>query len=242
MLTRRFFGKRSKEEAQLFDSLRNILGFRPGNFELYKLALRHRSAAPEIRDGFRNSNERLEFLGDAILGAVIADLLFKKYPYRDEGFLTKMRSRLVSRSHINSLSNRLGLEKLITYNSEAGRISGSMRGDALEALIGAVYIDKGFRKAERFVVSVFLRHVDLDEVEHREIDFKSKLVEWTQKEKKKLSFETVSEEGKGFHKVYTVNIVIDEEVYGTGKGHSKKAAEQSAAEKACGKIEESSSL
>jgi ribonuclease III len=239
MLPRKFFGKKNKEEKYIYAGLRAILGFRPGNFDLYKLALRHRSAAQEIRDGFRNSNERLEFLGDAILGAVIADLLFKKYPYKDEGFLTKMRSKLVSRSHINQLSQKLGLDRLIEFNSEAGRPSGSMRGDALEALIGAVYIDKGFKRAEKFVTNIFLLHVDLDEVQKKDVDFKSKLVEWTQKERKRLSFEIIGEEGKGFHKLYTVNVLIDAEVYGTGKGHSKKLAEQAAAEKACLRIEES---
>lgn len=239
MIARRFFGRRSKEDQHIFTGLKAILDFRPGNFELYKLALRHRSAATEIRDGFRNSNERLEFLGDAILGAVIADLLFKRYPYKDEGFLTKMRAKLVSRAHINQLSQKLGIDRLIEYNSEAGRPSGSMRGDALEALIGAVYIDKGFKRAEKFVFSLFTLHVDLEEIQHKDSDFKSRLVEWTQKERKKLSFEIASESGKGFNKVYTINVVIDEEVYGTGMGHSKKIAEQAAAEKAFQRIEES---
>lgn len=239
MIARRFFGRRSKEDKQIYSGLKSILNFRPGNFELYKLALRHRSAATEIRDGFRNSNERLEFLGDAILGAVIADLLFKKYPYKDEGFLTKMRSKLVSRAHINQLSQKLGIDRLIEFNIEVGRPSGSMRGDALEALIGAVYIDKGFKRAEKFILNLFLVHVDLEEVQHRDLDFKSRLVEWTQKERKKLSFEIASEVGKGFHKLYTINAVIDDVVYGTGAGHSKKAAEQAAAEKAFERIEES---
>lgn len=239
MIARKFFGRRNKEDQQIYSGLKTILNFRPGNFDLYKLALRHRSAATEIRNGFRNSNERLEFLGDAILGAVIADLLFKKYPYKDEGFLTKMRSKLVSRAHINQLSQKIGIDKLIEFNIEVGRPSGSMRGDALEALIGAVYVDKGFKRAEKFIHWLFLVHVDMDEIQAKDSDYKSKLVEWTQKERKKLSFQLVSETGKGFNRIYTVNVVIDDMVYGTGLGHSKKVAEQAAAEKAFARIEES---
>lgn len=235
----RFLTRRNLSDKKLYSGLKNILGFYPGNLGLYKLAFRHKSAAQEIKQGVKDSNERLEFLGDAILGAVIADFLFKKFPYRDEGFLTKLRSKLVSRSHINYLSTKLGIDKLIESEVDNPRMFKSIKGDALEAFIGAIYLDKGYKKATEFILERVIKyHVDLDEMEAKEVDFKSRLIEWAQKERKKLVFEIIAETGKGFDKFYTINAVVDGEVLGEGKGHSKKGAEQQAAEIACRKVGE----
>jgi ribonuclease III len=135
------FGK----EKELTRAIKNILGFCPGNIYLYHLALRHKSAAVEIAEGKKISNERLEYLGDAILGAIIADYLFFKYPFKDEGFLTQMRSKFVSRNNLNKLSLKLGIDKMIMTDSDSVSNYRSMGGDAFEALIGAIYVDKGYR-------------------------------------------------------------------------------------------------
>src|ERR1700743_1887234 len=135
--------------------LKNLLGFVPGNLALYKMAFRHKSVAQNIRKGVKNSNERLEFLGDAVLGSVIAEVLFKLYPYEDEGFLTELRSKIVSRNNLNQLARKLGFNKLIEFDSRALNSSrqGSLLGDAFEALIGAIYLDKGYNFTRNFLVN-----------------------------------------------------------------------------------------
>lgn len=219
----------------LYFSLKNILGFYPGNIALYLLAFRHRSAANEIKEGVKiNSNERLEFLGDAVLGTVTAHYLFKKFPYKDEGFLTKMRSKIVSRAQLNQLAVKLGINKLIDSNT-SGFQQASMGGDAFEALIGAIYVDKGYKKASDFILNRIIKmHLDMDEIEARETDFKSKLIEWSQKEKKELKF--VLSEGTIENKQYAIQAIIDNEIKGTATHFSKKRAEQLAAEGACAEL------
>lgn len=229
--------KYSEADKKFRASLKNICGFYPDNLELYKMAFRHSSAAQPIKRGVSNSNERLEFLGDAVLGSVIAHFLFTKFPFKDEGFLTKMRSKLVSRQNINKLALKLGVETFITRINDAGPGFKSMNGDALEALIGAIYLDKSYETARDFIVNRIIKtHVDLDELEKNDNDFKSKMIEWCQREKKAIRFELVGEEGKGHEKFYTVNLCIDNEVAGSGKGFSKKIAEQMAAECVCAKL------
>ncbi len=149
------------------------------------MAFRHSSIAQHVKSGVSNSNERLEFLGDAVLGSVVAHFLFTKFPFRDEGFLTKMRSRLVSRQNINKLAVKMGIESLIMKVNDAKPGFKSMNGDALEALIGAVYVDKGYSVAQAFVLNRIIKiHVDLELIETTDSDFKSKMIEWSQKEKR----------------------------------------------------------
>ena len=218
-------------------SLKNICGFYPGNIDLYKMAFRHSSAAQHIKQGVSNSNERLEFLGDAVLGSVVAHFLFTKFPFRDEGFLTKMRSRIVSRQNINKLALKMGVETFIMKVNDNRPGFKSMNGDALEAFIGAVYLDRGYAVAQDFVLNRIVKiHVDLDALENTDTDFKSKMIEWSQREKKPIRFEMVGEEGKGHEKFYTVNLCIEGEIAGTGKGFSKKIAEQMASENVCTKL------
>ena len=192
--------------------------------------------ATEVVTGFRNSNERLEYLGDAILGAIIADFVFKRFPFREEGFLTEMRSKIVSRDNLNKLSRKLGLDELIRNNPDAAP-NKSMHGDALEALIGAIYIDQGYDRTRRFILGRLIKHhLDIDELEITESNFKSKLIEWAQKEHKSFGFEVVEERESGKKKLMKVHALVDGTAVGIGADFSKKRAEQLAAAEACKKL------
>lgn len=224
------------EDKQLFVAIKHIFGFYPKNINLYKQALRHKSAASEIKNGVKNSNERLEFLGDAVLSSIIADYLFKRFPYKDEGFLTEMRSKLVSRSQLNNISTKIGLDKLIQI-SDMGSLSNSMKGNALESLIGAIYIDKGYRFAKHVIVNKIIKyHINIEEVEAKETNFKSKLLEWTQKEKKSLEYKVIDINDNSHNRVYFVEVYIENMPEGKGTGYSIKSAEQKAAEEAIRKM------
>ena len=216
--------------------LKNLLGFVPGNISLYKLAFRHKSAAQSIKKGIKNSNERLEFLGDAVLGSVVAEVLFKLYPYEDEGFLTELRSKIVSRVNLNQLARKLGFEKLIEYDSRMLNSSrqGSLLGDAFEALMGAVYLDKGYDFTRNFLVNNIIKaHIDIHTLQQTETNFKSKLIEWCQRHSKDIAFDLVSNGDGESTKLFTIQALIDGEVMGLGKEFNKKTAEKLAAEKAC---------
>jgi ribonuclease-3 len=216
--------------------LKNLLGFVPGNLSLYKLAFRHKSAAQSVKKGVKNSNERLEFLGDAVLGSVVAEVLFKLYPYEDEGFLTELRSKIVSRVNLNQLARKLGFDKLVEYDNRMLNSSrqGSLLGDAFEALIGAVYLDKGYNFTRNFLVNHIIKsHIDIHTLEQTETNFKSKLIEWCQRNSKDIVFDLVSNQEGENTKLFTVHVIIDGEITGLGKEFSKKNAEKLAAEKAC---------
>jgi ribonuclease-3 len=216
--------------------LKNLLGFVPGNLSLYRLAFRHKSVAQNVKKGVKNSNERLEFLGDAVLGSVVAEVLFKLYPYEDEGFLTELRSKIVSRNNLNQLARKLGFDKLIEYDSRMLNSSrqGSLLGDAFEALIGAVYLDKGYDFTKNFLINHIIKaHIDIHTLEQTETNFKSKLIEWCQRHGRDITFELVTNQEGENTKLFTVQALIDGEVTGSGKEFSKKNAEKLAAEKAC---------
>ncbi len=215
----------------MYKSLKNILGFYPKNISVYKLAFSHRSASDTSANGKHLSNERLEYLGDAVLGSIVADLLFRRFPFRDEGFLTEMRSRIVSREHLKNLALKIGLDKYIKNNSSPGMYR-SMYGDAFEALVGAIFIDKGYGYAQKFVVRRIINlHVDLNDIEKADTNFKSRLINWAQRERKIAVFETVDEGIGG--KLIKVRLLIDGEVVSGGEDYIKKKAEQIAAQKAC---------
>ena len=227
----------SKHEKKLKSSLKNILGFSPRNLYLYEQAFRHNSVAKEIKEGVKDSNERLEYLGDAVLSVVIAEYLFKKFPYKDEGFLTKMRSKIVSREHLNQLSLKLGLNKLLLQTNHPNIKFSSLHGDAFEALIGAIYLDKGFYSAQRFILNRILKfHVDVEKILLTEIDFKSKLIEWSQREKKSVQFCILEENGNGYDKQFVIGVSFNGEIIATGQHFSKKKAEQLSAEATCTKL------
>lgn len=217
--------------------LRNILGFVPGNVRLYQMAFRHKSVAIAIKQGVKNSNERLEFLGDAILGAVVAELLFKLYPYKDEGFLTEMRSKIVSRAHLNQLSHKLGLNELIEYDTRViphPTKQGSLLGDAFEALIGAIYLDKGYEFTRDFLLERIINtHVDIQTLENTETNFKSRLIEWCQHGGKDIVFEPIANPEGERTKMFSVRVLVDGQECGIGRDFNKKSAEKQAAEKAC---------
>ena len=218
-------------------SLQNLLGYVPGNLRLYRMAFRHRSVAVEVKNGAKNSNERLEFLGDAILGAVVAELLFKMYPYKDEGFLTEMRSKIVSRANLNQLAKRLGLDEHIEFDNKSlghNNKQGSLLGDTFEALIGAIYMDKGYNFTRNFLlIRIIKPHVDIHTLELTETNFKSKLIEWCQRQGKDITFEIIpNEEGENV-KLFTIQVNVDGEICAIGRDYNKKNAEKLAAEKAC---------
>jgi ribonuclease III len=185
---------------------------------------------------YESSNERLEFLGDAVLGSVAAHYLFRKYPLKDEGFLTRVRSRMVSRNFLNGVAQKMGIDELISRN-QSDRISKSALGDALEALIGAIYLDRGYRNTSRFILDkIITLHVDINELVNTDIDFKSRVLEWANREKKNINFVLVSEERFKGISVYTVNLMDNESLIASGKGNSKKEAEQRVAQQACEKL------
>lgn len=241
MRTLSFIFKNFKiEEKKLFTELYRITGKKPGNLDLYKLALKHSSVLQKNQHGATDSNERLEYLGDAILGAIIAEYLFKKFPYKEEGFLTEIRSRLVNREALNHLAKRIGLDKLVMFDSrrKSSLSHKSIYGNALEALIGAVYLDKGFKFCRRFIVERLLNpYFDLQEIIDTNMNFKSKLIEWAQKVNKEVRFEIIHEKGYDHRKEFTAQVLIDNNAVGAGKGLTKKKAEQAAAQKYCKELD-----
>jgi len=225
----------------LFDSkkkynkeLIKLLGFIPGNKNLYELAFIHRSASLVLSNGSTVNNERLEFLGDAILDAVVAEYLFSAFPKKDEGFLSKMRSKIVKRNHLNSLAINLGIEKLVVTNAINQNGGKHICGNAFEALIGAVYLDKGYKKTKKFIINKILNEqIDLVELETKETDYKSRIIEWAQKRRTEVSFENQEEYTENDRSpIFISRVIVTNQLIGQGKGSSKKEAEQNAAEEA----------
>jgi ribonuclease-3 len=237
MLLNRIYKLHFSKEKDFVRKLNNILGFVPGNIALYKMAFRHRSAAITHKNGTKCSNERLEFLGDAVLGAAVAELLFKNYPFKDEGFLTELRSKIVNRANLNQLAKKLGFADLIAFDHKAINFQSknhSMYGDAFEALIGAIYLDKGYRFTRTILYKRIIRpYVDIHHLEMTETNFKSRLIEWCQRQGKEVSFDLIENGAGESTKLFTVQATIDNENYGIGQDYNKKNAEKLAAEKAC---------
>ena len=230
----------SSSRKEFYLSLKNLLGFYPQNLKLYDLAFIHKSASTIDSQGNFVNNERLEYLGDAILGAIIADFLYNRFPQEDEGFLTKTRSKLVNRSFLTKLTTDMGLHVLINSNTIKGSDKSHIYGDALEALIGAIYLDKDYQTAKYFVTKKILsQFVNLNEIEQNDSNFKSQLIEWSQKSKKELEFET-TEEFCDKHKQpkFIAVVKIDNKKVGYGTGTSKKEAQQNAAHIALEKLPE----
>jgi ribonuclease-3 len=223
-----------RKDKILYNSIKNLLGFYPGNIYLYKVALSHKSAPQVWLKGQQVNNERLEYLGDAVLSSVVADYLYKKFPYQHEGFLTEMRSRIVSRNRFNKLSLKMGLNKLIFQGNGSFSSSKSIYGDTFEALIGAIYLDKGYNYTKKVIIKRIIDvHLDVDEIEKTDTNYKSRILEYTQREKRQLEFKVLREVGEGHRKQYLVELYIDGQPVAQGQDFSIKAAEQVAAEKAC---------
>ncbi len=225
-----FSRARNPEERRVRAWCRQTLHVTPGDLGLYRQALRHSSAVADDRPDLPD-NERLEFLGDAILDSIIGELVFNRYPEQGEGFLTRMRSKLVSRTQLNSIAKLIAIERVMESNLARTHES-SVPGNALEALIGALFIDKGYDGTRKVVVKLFLTHVDLDEVAKEDKDGKSRLLEWGQKRRRKVEFAVHDEGNSGRTKIYVAEVLIDGTVRGTGRGASKKVAEQDAAQSA----------
>jgi len=223
------------EKAPSFkQQLRNVLGFTPGNTSLYKAALTHRS----VKEMADENNERLEYLGDAILSGIVADFLFKKYPYKEEGFLTEMRSKMVNRTTLNEIALKMGLKKITNFNKfdNSLRIS-QIFGNTLEAVVGAVYLDKGFGKTKLWVMErIIIPHLFMDDLENLEINHKNKLYGWANKNGKNLEFETMDERVEGGRRLFTIGAVVDGTLLAEGKAYNKKDASQIAAQIAVEKL------
>jgi ribonuclease-3 len=223
--------------------LRKIIGFRTFNLRIYEVAFIHRSASFTLPDGQRINNERLEFLGDSVLDAILSDYLFEKFPEANEGFLTKIRSRIVNREILNQLAISMGIDKILVSNISSSHTTRNLYGDALEALIGALFLDKGFKKTKNlFIKRVFNKYLNLQTIVGTDTDYKSLVFEWIQKHKTNLTFNHKEEyDYKQKKSVFSATLMINNEEFGTGTGASKKEAEQEAAGKAWIKIKELSS-
>lgn len=226
-----------RKEFYLF--LKNLTGYYPRKFALYDIAFTHRSTSKFDSHGKVVNNERLEYLGDAILGAVIADFLYNRFPQADEGFLTKMRSKLVNRAILTSLTYEMGLSGYIDSNTNNSIEKSHIFGDALEALIGAIYLDNGYFAAKYFITKRILsRYVDLRELEQLDLNFKSRLIEWSQKNKMDVKFDTVEEYPENNKQPRFVSIVeVNHKEISRGSGSSKKEAQQNAARIALDKMD-----
>ena len=234
------FLRKNNESKEFNRFFKNILGYVPRHTGLYHVALTHRSLS-SVHNGHRINNERLEYLGDAVLGAVVAEFLYKKYPYQGEGFLTELRSKIVSRVSLNQLSKRIGLFDLIEYQHDSSGGFKSIGGDAFEALVGAMYIDKGYMFVRRVLIDRILRvHLDVDSMASMDWNFKSKLIDWGQKNHRKISFEVerVFYQGKEARRQYDVRVKVDDTAEEHAIEYSIKAAEQLAAEKTYKKYQE----
>lgn len=224
----------SKEDKELTRQLRNVLGLTPRRLSLYKTALSHRS----IREGADENNERLEFLGDAVLSSLVAHYLFMKYPYKDEGFLTEMRSKMVNRNQLNEIALKIGLKKITFYN----RFDNSLKisqifGNTLEAVVGAVYLDKGYRQTRKWVnTHIINQHFFMEDLENLDINQKNKLYGWANKNGKSLEFETLDEKMENGRRLFTIGAKVDGVVIAEAKAYNKKEASQAAAQIAVEKL------
>jgi ribonuclease III len=222
-------------DQEIRQFVRNAFGYSPKDTSLYEQALRHSSAATKIKPGLKNSNERLEFLGDAILDSIVAHYLYNKYPLIPEGELTKMKSKVVRRENLNMVGYTLGLDEQLHLNLGKQEMHDSIVGNALEALVGAIYLDKGYDTTRDILLRLLKEH-GLDTRVHDDVDYKSKLHEWSQKYKRTLDFKVLDHKNEGGSSFYRIAVVIDESEYGIGEGGSKKSAEQKAAKIACDQI------
>ncbi|MCB9261239.1 MAG: ribonuclease III [Flavobacteriales bacterium] len=217
--------------------MRKLLGFRPRNIDLYKKAFRHLSASEKILyTDQKDSNERLEYLGDAVLDLIVAELVFRKFPFKGEGFLTEIRSKIVSRKQLSYIAQKLGLhdfletEQIIAKNPH---VMNSLAGNALEALVGAIYIDRGYKASKRFVYRKVLKpYIDLDEIQNQDINYKSMINQWAQKNKKNIEFRVIETKEEGNNRKFKIALEVDGIELCQAQNYSKKLAEKMACAKA----------
>jgi ribonuclease-3 len=221
--------RHAKKES--YFALYRLLGFFPDDIRVYEEALLHKSSSKEGKNGCYYNNERLEFLGDAVLDAVIADILYKRFPNRNEGFLTNTRSKIVKRETMDKVANQLGLHNLIISSARIKNLKSHILGNALEAFIGAVYLDQGYRKTRKFIDSKIIKpYIDIDALARKEVNFKSKLLEWSQKYKVALDFKLVENfTDNERNPVFQSQALLNGVLAGIGTGYSKKESQQQAA-------------
>ena len=228
-----FKSSRSPEDGIFFSEIEKILGFKPINLDIYKKAFTHRSSNKIDEKGNPISYERLEFLGDAMLSSVIAAYLFLKVPLGDEGYLTKMRSKIVSREHLNELGRDLNLIRFIESKVPAIHFGENIHGNVFEALVGAIYMDQGYVYCEKFIQKRVIKpYVDIAKLEGKVISYKSLLIEWCQKEKKSFHYDVFEDNGIGGERLYGVKLSIDDKVISKSRAASKKKAEEIASKRA----------
>lgn len=226
----RIYNRFLAPDKDLAERLRPLLGFTPANLAIFKLAFSHKSSNTEKT--YSNNNERLEYLGDAVLGTIVAEYLFKKYPNSDEGFLTKMRSKIVKRQSLNKIADKMGLDMILAeYNNT--RLSRSMLGNAMEALVGAIYLESGYQQTRNFVIrKMLMNHVNVHELESFDDNYKSQLLEWCQKNGQTVTYKLLARYKFEKRDRFKVAVMVDGQKVATADDFNKKSAEQLASEKA----------
>lgn len=234
----KIFNSRSGQEGEFFTAIKKILGFKPKDISIYEEAFTHRSLHSKNSDGQPQNYERLEFLGDAMLGAVIASHLFVEVPSGDEGYLTKMRSKVVSREHLNELGRDLSLLKLLKTNIPTKQFGGNIHGNIFEALVGAIYLDRGFKYCEKFIHKRVIKpYVDIERLEGKVISYKSLFIEWCQKHKKHFKYVVYDDTGNDDLKHFAVRLQLENVTVGKARATSKKKAEERASKRAYYKLQ-----
>ena len=227
------FNSHSKKDGDFFLGITKILGFKPRKLSVYKMAFLHRSANKKDRNGNPLNYERLEFLGDAMLGTIISKHLYKEVPAGDEGYLTKMRSKIVSRKHLNELGKDLDLIKFVESRIPKTHFGDNIHGNVFEALIGAIYLDRGYKYCEKFIRErVIEPYVDIEQLEGKVISYKSLVIEWCQKQKKDFNYKVYEDTGKDPLKHFAVKLSIGDRVMAKARATSKKKAEEKASKRA----------
>ncbi len=230
---RNILNSRYRDDGNFFVQLKKILGFKPKKIEFYKKAFTHRSMNKRDKTGNPINYERLEFVGDAMVGSIIATHLFNEVPQGDEGYLTKMRSKIVSREHLNELGKELNLIDLVESKIPKSNFGNNIHGNLFEALIGAIFLDKGYAYCEKFIYDkVIFPHVDIAKLEGKVISYKSLLIEWCQKEKKTFDYHVYEDTGNDALRHFSVKLSIDKKVIAKARATSKKKAEEKASKRA----------
>jgi len=227
------FNSHAKQDGDFFLGITNILGFKPKNLKIFKKAFLHRSANKKDKKGNPMNYERLEFLGDAMLGTIISRHLYNEVPEGDEGYLTKMRSKIVSREHLNELGKDLNLIKFVESRIPKSHFGDNIHGNVFEALVGAIYLDRGYKYCEKFIHErVIVPYVDIEQLEGKVISYKSLVIEWCQKQKKTFDYNVYEDTGNDVLKHFAVKLTIGNIVVAKARATSKKKAEERASKRA----------
>ncbi len=229
----KIFGSHSKQDGDFYIGMTKILGFRPKRLDFYNRAFLHRSANQKDNEGHPMNYERLEFLGDSMLGTIISRHLFVEVPDGDEGYLTKMRSKIVSRKHLNQLGKDLGLIDFVNSRIPKSHFGENIHGNVFEALVGAIYIDRGYKYCQKFIhEKVIAPYVDIEQLEGKVISYKSLVIEWCQKQKKSFNYEVYDDTGNDALKHFAVKLTIADQIIAKARATSKKKAEEKASKRA----------